>query len=127
MAILAVRRTVKAGIYGMIVLGFLFILIPGVFVRIFSPEPDVYFIASIAVQISALELIGVTLNMIYGGAMRGAGDTVSPMIVTFIGAIIVRISLVYWMTILLGWGLSSVWIATAIDWTLRAIVGWILF
>jgi putative MATE family efflux protein len=127
MAILAVRRTVKAGVYGMIVLGFLFILVPGVFVRIFSPEPDVYFIASIVVQISALELIGVTLNMIYGGAMRGAGDTVSPMIVTFIGAIIIRISLVYWMTILLGWGLSGVWIATAIDWTLRAIVGWILF
>jgi Na+-driven multidrug efflux pump len=87
MAILAVRRTVKAGVYGMIVLGFLFILVPGVFVRIFSPEPDVYSIASIVVQISALELIGVTLNMIYGGAMRGAGDTVSPMIVTFIGAI----------------------------------------
>lgn len=127
MAILAVRRTVKAGVYGMIVLGFLFILIPGVFVRIFSPEPDVYFIASIVVQISALELIGVTLNMIYGGAMRGAGDTVSPMIVTFVGAIIIRISLVYWMTILLGWGLSGVWIATAIDWSLRAIVGWILF
>jgi Na+-driven multidrug efflux pump len=59
--------------------------------------------------------------------MRGAGDTVSPMIVTFMGAIVLRISLVYWMAIMMGWGLSGVWIATAIDWTLRAAAGWYLF
>lgn len=127
MAVLAVQRTVKIGFYGMMLLGLFFVLVPGVFVGIFSPEPDVYAIASIVVQISALELAGVTLNMIYGGAMRGAGDTVSPMIVTFMGAIVLRISLVYWMAIMMGWGLSGVWIATAIDWTLRAAAGWYLF
>lgn len=127
LAALAVKRTVRIGFRATSVLGLIFLLIPGVFVRIFSPQPDVYPLAILCVQISAFELAGVTLNMIYGGAMRGAGDTVSPMIVTFIGAIVIRIGVIYVLAITLGLGLPGVWLGTVIDWTLRATAGYVLF
>ena len=124
---LAVKRTIKLGFWAMNSLAVIFLLVPGIFVQIFSPEPEAYALASLCVQIAALELAGVTVNMIYGGAMRGAGDTVSPMIITFMGSIVIRISLVYLFAISLGWGLAGVWSATAMDWILRATAGHILF
>lgn len=124
---LAVNRTIKLGFWAINTLAVVFVLVPGFFVQIFSPEPEAYALASLCVQIAALELAGVTVNMIYGGAMRGAGDTVSPMIITFMGSVVVRISLVYLFAISLGWGLAGVWAATAVDWILRATAGYILF
>lgn len=127
LADLAVRRTVFIGFWAMNALALFFLTIPGVFVGMFSPAPDVFALSTQVVQISAFELTCVTLYMIYGSAMRGAGDTVSPMIVTFIGAIVVRISLVYTLAITFGMGLPGVWIGTVVDWSLRALAAWWLF
>ena len=127
LAELAVRKTVRIGFWAMNGLALVFLAFPGVFVSLFSPDPEVYSLSVQVVQISAFELTCVTLYMIYGSAMRGAGDTVSPMIVTFIGAILVRITLVYLFAVKLEMGLPGVWYATVIDWSLRALAAWLLF
>jgi putative MATE family efflux protein len=124
---LAVKRTIKLGFWAMNVVALVFLLFPGMFVQIFSPEPEAYALATLCVQIAALELAGVTVSMIYGGAMRGAGDTVSPMIITFMGSVVIRVPLVYILAITFGWGLAGVWAATAVDWILRAGAGYVLF
>jgi Na+-driven multidrug efflux pump len=65
--------------------------------------------------------------MIYSGALRGAGDTRSPMIVSLIGSIVLRVSLVWLLAIGLGMGLAGVWIGTAMDWLGRAVLVYLLY
>ncbi|MBI4530394.1 MAG: MATE family efflux transporter [Candidatus Latescibacteria bacterium] len=127
LAELAVKRTAIIGIVSMVGLGGVFVVIPGIFVRLFSPTPEVYDVASICVRISALELPTCALLMICMGAMRGAGDTVSPMIVTLFGTIFLRVGMVYLLAIRLGLGLPGVWYGTAVDWGLRALISYVLF
>lgn len=127
LAELAVKRAAVLGTASMIVLGGIFVAIPGLFVRLFSPTVDVYDLAAVCVQISALELPTSALLMIYMGAMRGAGDTLSPMLISFFGAVFLRVGVIYLLTIRLGLGLPGIWYGTAIDWGLRATVGYALF
>ena len=86
-----------------------------------------YDLAVLCVRIAALELPTSALLMIYTGAMRGAGDTVSPMLISIFGAIFLRIGMMYVLVIELGWGLPGVWYGTALDWGIRLVIAWFLF
>jgi putative MATE family efflux protein len=123
----SVRRTL---IFSMIfngLLGAAFVLFARPIVSIFGSTPDVLTLAALALAISAAELPGLGIEMILAGGMRGAGDTRTPMIVTLVGVLCFRLTLVYLLAIHLGWGLAGVWWGTAIDWTMRALLLWILF
>ena len=76
---------------------------------------------------SALELIGLCTNMILGGCLRGAGDTRTPMIVTLVGTMLFRVPLTYLFVLVLDGGLSGVWLATAVDWSMRSLVLCLLY
>ncbi len=69
----------------------------------------------------------MALQMIYGGALRGAGDTRSPMIVSLVGVLFFRITAVYLLAIVLKLGLAGVWIGTAVDWAGRSAVMYLLY
>ena len=124
---LAVKKSARIGLIAMSVLAALFIAVPGSLVSIYSPTPDVYALAVLCIRIAALELPSSALLMIYAGAMRGAGDTFSPMLIGLFGAIFLRIGVLYLLTIELGWGLSGVWWGTVIDWGVRACIAYVLF
>jgi putative MATE family efflux protein len=62
--------------------------------------------------------------VVLGHALRGAGDTRSPLLAAVIGGLLVRVTGAWLLAIVLGLGLPGIWIATAIDWTVRtAILG----
>ncbi|MBM3263896.1 MAG: MATE family efflux transporter [candidate division Zixibacteria bacterium] len=124
---LAVRRSARIGLFSMGALCLVFIGVPGLFVSMFSPTPDVYALSVLCVRLAALELPTSALLMIYGGAMRGAGDTLSPMLISLFGAIFLRIGVIYLLVVLWGGGLPGVWLGTAIDWGIRTIIGYVLF
>ena len=96
-------------------------------VSVFGATPDVLALATLALMIAAAELPALGIDMILAGGLRGAGDTRTPMIVTLIGVLLFRLSLVYLLAIQWGWGLAGVWWGTAIDWTIRALLLWIFF
>ena len=104
-----------------------FILFSRSIVSIFGSTPEVLNLAALAVAISAAELLGIGIEMILAGGMRGAGDTRTPMYVTIAGVLLLRLPVVYFLAITLGWGLAGVWWGTAIDWTGRTILLWFLF
>lgn len=54
-------------------------------------------------------------QLVYSGAIKGAGDTRWPLFVSLVGLIFVRLPLVYLFIRHLGWGVSGAWIATAAD------------
>lgn len=96
-------------------------------VTVFGATPEVLDLAGMAVRISAFEQLPLAVQMVLGGSLRGAGDTRSPMVVTMVGTFLFRISTVYLLAIVLGWGLAGVWWGTAIDWTGRAVMMYLMF
>ncbi len=123
----SIRRTILFSLVFNGLLGLSFILFSRSIVSIFGSTPEVLNLAALAVAISAAELLGIGIEMILAGGMRGAGDTRTPMYVTIAGVLLLRLPVVYLLAITLGWGLAGVWWGTAIDWTGRTILLWFLF
>lgn len=55
------------------------------------------------------------------GGLRGAGDTVSTLIVTIIGVFVIRLSIAYVLINIVGIGLIGAWIAMLIDQIIRCV------
>lgn len=123
----SIKRTIVYSLIFNGLLGLSFVLFSPQIVSIFGSTPEVLALASMAVAISAAELLGIGVEMILAGGMRGAGDTRTPMYVTFAGVLLFRLPVVYFLAITLGWGLAGVWWGTAIDWTGRTALLWLLF
>ena len=104
----------------------LFILRPAV-LDIFKPEAEVYSLALVCLGIAAFELLPLGFIFTYAGALRGAGDTVSPLIVALVGTFVFRLPLVYILAIPFGLGLRGIWYGTLIDWIGRAVVIFVIF
>jgi len=65
--------------------------------------------------------------MIIAGCLRGAGDTRTPMIVTLAGTLLFRVPTTYLFAITLDAGLKGVWLATTVDWSMRALIMFFLY
>ena len=127
LAKLSMRRCCIYALLVMCTFGALFLLIPGLLASIFSPEPDVKGLVVICVMIAAIEQPALAVYMVYAGGLRGAGDTMSPMMITIIGTLFFHVPVAYLFGIVLGWGLPGIWFGAAIDWILRAIAVYILY
>jgi putative MATE family efflux protein len=123
----SIKRTLLFSLIFNGLLGVIFVIFARPIVSIFGATPDVLALAALALMIAAAELPALGIDMILAGGLRGAGDTRTPMIVTLVGVLLFRLSLVYLLAIQWGWGLAGVWWGTAIDWTIRALMLWIFF
>jgi putative MATE family efflux protein len=119
----AIRRTLVLGGGTMAAIGAAFVAFGPTIVRVFGVR-DAALLASAAalVRISALELIGLCSVMVLGGCLRGAGDTRTPMVVTLAGTVLFRVPITYLFALVLKGGLNGVWLATAVDWSMRALI-----
>tara|TARA_B100000029_G_scaffold198492_2_gene196803 strand:+ start:40990 stop:42333 length:1344 start_codon:yes stop_codon:yes gene_type:complete len=124
---MAVKKAVLIGLSAMGLLGIIFVVFAGPLVSIFNPDPEVYSLAVLCIRIAALELPTSAMLMMYTGAMRGAGDTFSPMLISLFGAIFLRIGMMYFIVIDQGWGLPGIWYGTALDWGIRLLIAYFLF
>ena len=61
-------------------------------------------------------------QLITSGALRGAGDTVWPLIAIFIGSCVIRLSLGYVFVNFFEWGLAGAWYAVFIDQFIRDMI-----
>ena len=123
-----IRRALLIGNGAMALIGAGFLVFGPAIVHVFGVR-DAELIGSAAtlIRISALELFGLCSLMILAGSLRGAGDTRTPMIVTLAGTILFRVPTTYLFAIVLGGGLSGVWLATAVDWSMRALTMFALY
>lgn len=124
---LATRRSAILALAIMAFTGICAVAFGGTIARAFGATPEILGLATLAVQLSALEQPFIALQNIFGGAFRGAGDTRSPMVVSLVGVFLFRITAVYLLAIILKMGLAGVWIGTAIDWAGRSAVMYALY
>ena len=123
----SIRRTMTFALAVMGSMALVFGLFGPQVVRAFGATPEVLALAGLAVRIAALEQLPVAVQMVVSGSLRGAGDTRTPMVVTVVGTLLFRVSAVYLLAIVLNLGLAGVWLGTAVDWTGRAILLYLLF
>ena len=57
-----------------------------------------------------------------GGALRGAGDTRYPLLVSFVNWFVVRLPLAYTLAFPLGMGLTGIWLGVTVDYFVRALL-----
>jgi len=123
-----IRRTLVLGNGAMAVLGAVFVGFAPAIVRLFGVQNvELASSAATVIRISALELFGLCSVMILGGCLRGAGDTCTPMVVTLAGTLLFRVPITYLFAITLRGGLRGVWLATAVDWGMRALIMCLLY
>jgi Na+-driven multidrug efflux pump len=125
---LGIRRTLVIGNTIMALLGVCFGAFGSAIVGVFGlKDPELVRGAVSLIRISSLELIGLCSVMILGGCLRGAGDTRTPMIVTLAGTLLFRVPITYLFVLVLDGGLSGVWLATSVDWSMRALIMCLLY
>jgi len=114
----------------LIAMGVVFFFAAEPLVRLFLRGPgEAATVAAAAscLRIAAFEQPFMALGMVLGGALRGAGDTKSPVIVGILGVWGVRIPLAWALAFPAGLGLNGIWITMIADWALRTVVFGALF
>jgi len=123
----SIRSSMRLSLLVMGALAVVFGLFGPSLAALFGSTPEVLQLAGSAVRIGALEQLPIAVLMVLSGGLRGAGDTSTPVYATLLGSLLVRVPVVYLFAIVFGWGLDGVWWATAVDWTVRAVVIYYLF
>ncbi|HHV34952.1 MAG TPA: MATE family efflux transporter [Syntrophomonadaceae bacterium] len=104
------------------VIALIFLIFPSVIIRIFTRDPQVVGLGVLCLRIAALEQPSIALEMVLAGALRGAGDTRTPAVITVLSTWLLRIPLMYISIYIFHWGLPAIWIITVIDWLVRALL-----
>jgi putative MATE family efflux protein len=114
------RRAALLGVLFMGGCGIIFVLFGRQLVLVFGATPEIIQVAGNLVMIVALAQPAMAIFFVLSGALRGAGDTRSPLFVTLFGTIVMRLGLVWLLGFHFGFGIYGVWWACILDWSGRA-------
>lgn len=89
--------------------GILFFLFAGNLIRVFNASPQVVEIGTRYLKITSFGYLFSALGVVLGRALNGAGDTVSPMVITFISLWCLQIPLALILPGSFRLGVSGVW------------------
>ncbi|NLM95860.1 MAG: MATE family efflux transporter [Firmicutes bacterium] len=105
----------RSAAYIMALLGMALFLFPQQVVRLFTQDPQVIELASVCLRIVAVSQPALAYVMVMAGALRGAGDTRRVMVVTVAGIWGVRLTIAYFLSYGLGWGLVGAYVGMIAD------------
>ena len=106
----------------MVVLGLVFYIYAPFFARLFTKDIEVISQVVQVLRLIALFQPFLSMTLVITSALQGAGDTKFPMYASFIGIWGIRVIGVYLLGIRFNYGLVGVWVAYAIDITIRGIL-----
>lgn len=121
----AIWFTMRFSLVLMCLVGLLFFLCAETFVGWFCTEPESLALGVRCMKIAAIAQPLMAFCDCFGGSLRGAGDTRSPMIAAIFGPVFVRITACYLLAFIFELGLFGIWIGSTLDWGIRAL--WLFF
>ncbi len=108
------------------VLSVLAIIFARPLIGFFTDDPDAVGWGVVALRIIAAVQPIVAGSMAFSGALRGAGDTLSPLYASLIFTMVVGPALAWTLSSVFEMGPTGVWLGLAIAWVMQAImVAWI--
>ena len=107
--------------------GLLFFIIPQFLVSLFTKDKDVIELATMALKIVSICQPFSGASMVLAGALRGAGDTKSVLLITYLGIFLIRIPTTYLFIDVLNFGLAGAWIVMTIDLAIRSSLAFYVF
>ena len=90
--------------------GILLAAAPGWIVRLYISDAAVVGMGAVLVRIAAMFELFDGLQVVAGGALRGIGDTRTPMLVHLVGYWAVGMPVAYELCFPLGWGAPGIWV-----------------
>jgi Na+-driven multidrug efflux pump len=103
-------------------MGLLFVLIPGLLVGIVTTDPVVLRDAPTLLRICGPSEIFMATYLVLSAAMRGAGDTRTPMYLSYFSIFFVRLPAVYIFGVVLGYNLIGIWFALCGEVAFRGVI-----
>lgn len=107
----------------------LFLLIPYFLIHLFVPsnETEVTILGGNCLRIGALEQVFLAVSIILTGALKGTGDTKTPLLISIFVSWFIRLPLMYYFIYILHSSVTVVWWITAFQWGLDAVLTFIMF
>lgn len=97
------------------IMALLFFVFSPQLISLYSSDPEIIQKASVALKIIALVQPFQSSQLILAGGLRGAGDTVWPLVSTFIGVLGIRVILAYIFVNIFNLGLAGAWLGVFVD------------
>ncbi len=93
----------------MLVTGLMFFLFPEAIIGIFTVDPQVVALGVTLLYIAAFFQLFDGFQVVATGALRGAGDTRTPLITNLIGHWFLGLPVGWWLCFHVGWGVAGIW------------------
>ncbi len=103
-------------------IGLMFILFSENIVLIYNSEPETVAAASTVLKLIALGLPGISTQIPIAAALRGAKDTITPLIANFFSVWVFRVFVAYLFVSVFEWGIVGAWLTIVLDQTCRAVI-----
>jgi len=92
-----------------------------------TADPRTVALAGRCLFITGFAQVGFAASIVFGGALRGAGDTVAVMAINLASTIGLRLVAVLLVTLWLGYGLAAVWVVLSAELTVRGVLMYLRF
>ena len=115
------QTAASLGLFVGIVFGAVLFAFPHQLVGIFTTDQEVIDRGARCLRIAAFAQPAMILADTWSGALRGAGDTFTPMISALLGPVVMRLAACWFFAWHLEMGLVGFWIGTTLDWYVRAL------
>ena len=106
----------------MAVIGAVFLIFPQTFIRIFSPDANVIEIGAVYLRFLSPTFGFIAFSLVLGKALNGAGDTLSPMMITLVSQLVIGLGLVILLSYFIG--LNGVWLGIAVSNIVQGVAMW---
>jgi len=111
----------------MAIISLIYFIIPDFMISLFTEDPSILKMTREALRVYALFAVFLAPAMVFGGTIKGAGDTTYAMIVMLISRFILRLPAAWFFGIVLNGGLTGVWFAMCLDFLVRGGIMWFRF
>lgn len=114
-----IKETNRLALISSLFFGLIFFFFGSQLVSLYTDDKAIVLMSVSVMQIIALIQPFQASAFAISGGLRGAGDTVSTLIVTIIGVFVIRINLAYLLINIMNLGLVGAWIAMLADQIIR--------